>query len=96
MFQKDSIFELQKFLKERILKYSNDRDYPSLNGSSKLSPYIRSGQINVNKVWSNCYRLKNKNISVRKYLNELGWREFSHSLINYFPEMLKRKFKKRV
>ena len=25
----------------------------------------------------------------RKYINELGWREFSHSLINYFPQMLK-------
>ena len=24
-----------------------------------------------------------------KYVNELGWREFSHSLINYFPEFLK-------
>ena len=86
--EQESGIQLKKFLNERIHKYGNDRDYPSLNGSSKLSPYIRNGQINVNKIWSNCSKLK-KNISVRKYLNELGWREFSHSLINYFPEMLK-------
>ena len=92
--EKESDIQLKEFLSSRIKNYGNDRDYPSLNGSSKLSPYIRSGQINVNKVWSNCYRLKNKNISVRKYLNELGWREFSHSLINYFPEMLKGNLRK--
>ena len=92
--EKDSHNELQKFLKERILKYSNDRDFPSLNGSSKLSPYIRNGQLNVNKIWKSCSSIKNKNIGVRKYLNELGWREFSHSLINYFPEMLKGNLRK--
>ena len=92
--EKDSHNELQKFLKERILKYSNDRDFPSLNGSSKLSPYIRNGQLNVNEIWKSCSSIKNKNIGVRKYLNELGWREFSHSLINYFPEMLKGNLRK--
>ncbi|MDB0045923.1 FAD-binding domain-containing protein [Candidatus Pelagibacter sp.] len=30
----------------------------------------------------------------RKYINELGWREFSHSLINYFPQMLKGNLRK--
>ena len=92
--EEESVIQLNKFLRDRILKYSNDRDYPSLNGSSKLSPYIRNGQINVNKVWLSCSKLKNKNIGVRKYLNELGWREFSHSLINYFPEMLKGNLRK--
>ena len=38
----------------------------------------------------NARKLKIKGVGYRKYINELGWREFSHSLINYFPEMLKR------
>ena len=92
--EKESEVQLNKFVKDRIMKYGKDRDYPSLNGSSKLSPYIRNGHINVNKIWSTCYQLKNKNEGVRKYLNELGWREFSHSLINYFPEMLKANLRK--
>ena len=86
--EEESHVQLKHFLKERISKYGNDRDFPSLNGSSKLSPYIRNGQINVNTIWQKCSKV-NKNIGVRKYLNELGWREFSHSLINYFPQMLK-------
>ena len=27
-------------------------------------------------------------------MNEIGWREFSHSLINYFPQMLKGNLRK--
>ena len=92
--EEESHTQLKNFLNERILKYSNDRDFPSLNGSSKLSPYIRNGQINVNTVWQKCSKLKNKNIGIKKYLNELGWREFSHSLINYFPQMLKGNLRK--
>ena len=87
--EKESHTQLKEFIKNRIIKYGNDRDYPYLNGSSKLSPYIRNGQINVNHIWENCSKLKTRNIGIRKYLNELGWREFSHSLINYFPQMLK-------
>ena len=34
--------------------------------------------------------LKLKKMGYRKYINELGWREFSHSLINYFPTNAKR------
>ena len=92
--EKESHDQLRKFLEDRVFKYGRDRDFPSLNGSSKISPYLRNGLINVNTVWSQCSKLKNKNISVRKYLNELGWREFSHSLINYFPEMLKGNLRK--
>jgi deoxyribodipyrimidine photo-lyase len=33
-------------------------------------------------------------LGYRKYINELGWREFSHSLINYFPEFLKGNYRK--
>ena len=87
--EKESHTQLKEFIKNRIIKYGNDRDYPYLNGSSKLSPYIRNGQINVNHIWENCSKLKTRNIGIRKYMNELGWREFSHSLINYFPQMLK-------
>ena len=33
---------------------------------------------------------KNQKLSVRKFLAEISWREFNHSLINHFPHMLKK------
>ena len=92
--EKQSEKYLNEFVENRMLKYGVDRDYPAINGSSKLSPFIRNGQIHVSNIWDKCYKYKSKNISVKKYLNELGWREFSHSLINYFPEMLKGNLRK--
>ena len=37
---------------------------------------------------------KNKKKGSSKFLAEIGWREFNHSLINYFPHMLKEYSKK--
>ena len=85
---------LEEFINNRIDKYGVDRDYPSVNGSSKLSPYIRNGQIHVSAIYQKCSKGLKNNISIRKYINELGWREFSHSLINYFPQMLKGNLRK--
>ena len=85
---------LDNFVNKSILNYGVDRDFPSIKGTSLLSPYIRNGQINVGDIWQRCKKLKSKNVSVKKYTNEIGWREFSHSLINYFPQMLKGNLRK--
>ena len=85
---------LQNFITKKVKDYGTLRDYPSINGTSRLSPYIRSGQIHVSLIWRKCNEIKPKNIGIKKYVNEIGWREFSHSLINYFPEMLKGNLRK--
>ena len=85
---------LKDLLENKIKDYGTNRDIPSIEGTSKLSPYIKHGQIHVGSIWEKCNKLKSKGIGYRKYINELGWREFSHSLINYFPEFLKGNFRK--
>ena len=85
---------LKNLIENKIKDYGTARDFPSIEGTSKLSPYIKHGQIHVNTIWSKCKEMKSKGIGYRKYINELGWREFSHSLINYFPEFLKGNFRK--
>ena len=85
---------LKKLLENKIKDYGTARDIPSIDGTSRLSPYIKHGQIHVETIWKECNEIKTKNIGYRKYINELGWREFSHSLINYFPEFLKGNFRK--
>ena len=85
---------LKNFIQNKIKDYGTSRDIPSIEGTSKLSPYIKHGQIHVETIWKKCNEIKSKSIGYRKYINELGWREFSHSLINYFPEMLKGNLRK--
>jgi len=92
--ENDSKKILKDLLENKIQDYGTNRDIPSINGTSRLSPYLKFGQIHVNTIWKKCSELKSKGIGYRKYINELGWREFSHSLINYFPEFLKGNFRK--
>ena len=87
--------ELQHFIKDRIESYSEGRNFPNLTGTSKLSPYIKFGQIHVETIWSECRKKKPKTIGTSKFLAEIGWREFNHSLINYFPHMLKNNYSKK-
>jgi len=85
--------ELKNFIVKRIQNYSDLRNFPYLLGTSKLSPYIRHGQIHVETIWEECHKINNK--GVNKFLAEIGWREFNHSLINYFPHMLKGNYSKK-
>ena len=85
---------LQKLIKNKITDYGDTRDVPGIDGTSKLSPFLKFGQIHVETIWNKCGEVTNKGEGYRKYVNELGWREFSHSLINNFPEMLKGNLRK--
>ena len=79
---------LQDLIKNKMINYEDSRDIPSVDGTSKLSPFLKHGQIHVETIWNKCQNIKDKGKGYRKYINELGWREFSHSLINNFPEMI--------
>ena len=85
--------ELKKFINIGIDNYSEGRNFPSIEGTSKLSPYIKHGQIHVETIWEEC--VKNKKKGLEKFLAEIGWREFNHSLINHFPHMIKGNYSKK-
>jgi len=90
----EAIKQIKKFIKHELVDYGENRDIPGVKGTSKISPYLAFGQIHVETIWEECQAVQNKSRGYRKYINELGWREFSHSLINYFPEMLKGNLRK--
>ena len=92
--EEEAIKRLKFFLSNNLSEYGNSRDIPGIDGTSKVSPYLASGHIHVQTIWEECQKIKIKGNGYRKYINELGWREFSHSLINYFPEMLKGNLRK--
>ena len=91
--EENALKELKNFIVKRIQNYSDLRNFPYLLGTSKLSPYIKHGQIHVETIWEECNKIKN--LGVNKFLAEIGWREFNHSLINYFPHMLQGNYSKK-
>ncbi|MDC0472902.1 DNA photolyase family protein [Pelagibacteraceae bacterium] len=92
--EEEALSSIKNFIKKDLINYGDNRDIPGISGTSKISPYLAFGQIHVETIWEECQKTKTKGKGYRKYINELGWREFSHSLINYFPEMLTGNLKK--
>jgi len=91
--EEEALKILNNFIKNKITNYSEGRNFPNISGTSKLSPYIKFGQIHVETIWNEC--IKNKNIGTSKFLAEIGWREFNHSLINHFSHMIKKNYSKK-
>ena len=86
--------KIKNFNSEKINFYDKNRDFPTIEGTSKLSPHLAFGEISPKKIYDECTKIKNKKIGVKKFINEIGWREFAYHLINHFPVMLKKNLRK--
>jgi len=70
---------------EIIKHYKEQRDYPSIHGTSRLSVHLRFGTISIRELAT-----KAKELS-ETYLNELIWRDFYHMVLWHFPHVRKEK-----
>jgi deoxyribodipyrimidine photo-lyase len=84
---------LQAFVSGPIADYGADRDRMDRPGTSRLSADLKFGTVSVRTVWQAALAT-GQGESVRRYLNELLWREFSHHLLWEWPELLERPFRK--
>lgn len=80
--------KLQVFRQSAIEGYKEQRNIPSVVGTSRLSPHLHFGEISPNQVW---YSMKDAlpetHSDLDCYLSELGWREFSYYLLYHFPHI---------
>ena len=60
--EENALKELRLFIKNRIDDYSESRNYPNIKGTSKLSPFIKHGQIHVETIWEECLKIKKKGL----------------------------------
>lgn len=81
---------LEKFLEEGANHYAGGRDIPSKPYVSNLSPHLASGEISPRQIWhATKFAQANGGLSEKnadKFLSEVGWREFSYTLLYYNPE----------
>ena len=80
--------QLKKYISEKANNYSIGRDRPDKIFTSKLSPYLHFGEISVLEVYSTVNNEKKINPeNKKKFLAELGWRDFSYNLLFHYPDM---------
>lgn len=89
---------LNDFLKDGLQGYKEDRNRPDRQNVSRLSPYLHFGEISPRTVWHAIrQRMATENLETDgdHYLSELGWREFSHSLLYYNHDLPEQPLQKR-
>jgi deoxyribodipyrimidine photo-lyase len=85
---------LVKFLENKLTNYKEARDFPALESTSKLSPYLHFGMISPREIFNLAMKFPESKGKAH-FLSELGWREFSHHLIFYFPNLGKENYNKK-
>lgn len=77
---------LKAFIAEGLSDYKEGRNFPAQKNVSRLSPYLRFGQISPQQAW-HAAKEKENSKSQAHFLSELGWREFSYYLLHQFPKL---------
>jgi deoxyribodipyrimidine photo-lyase len=72
---------------ELLDKYSDQRNFPSVSGTSKLSVHLRFGTISIRSLATRAQQIS------ETFLNELIWRDFYQMIIYHFPHTIKSAFK---
>lgn len=88
--EKNAMKRLKYFIEDCLENYKVGRDFPAQESVSRLSPYLRFGEISPNQIWSMIqdigYDFATRE-NVQHFLKELGWREFSYNVLFYKPSM---------
>lgn len=82
---------LADFLDDGLSGYKDGRNVPAQNNVSRLSPHLHFGEISPNTAWHAAQGYGMAHHLERDmdcFLSELGWREFSHSLLYYNPTLV--------
>jgi deoxyribodipyrimidine photo-lyase len=70
-----------------IEKYAQTRDFPAVNGTSRLGIHLRFGTVSIRKLTQ--FARSHSEI----FLNELIWRNFYMDILWHFPHVASRSFK---
>ena len=72
--------QLADFMASGLEDYKEGRNFPAQRTVSRLSPYLQSGEISPHQVW-HAVRDAATDVNAQHFCSELGWREFSYSLL---------------
>ncbi len=85
---------LREFCRERVQDYQRLRDFPAVDGTSSLSPYLAIGVISPKQAVARLQLEAQETIyqegsGAAVWLSELIWREFYKHILVAFPNLIK-------
>jgi deoxyribodipyrimidine photo-lyase len=80
-------FPPKEIREDIIKKYHNVRDYPAIEGTTRLSVHLRFGTVSIRKLADAALKLN------EKWLDELIWREFYMMILFHYPRVVTGSFR---
>jgi len=91
--EKAALKRLEEFCDRAILEYEMQRNFPAVDGTSRLSAALKFGAIGIRTIWQatiNAYdnsQSDESDRSIQTWQQELAWREFYQHCMYFFPEL---------
>lgn len=79
-----------KFIEEDLPSYAQNRNFPALNATSKLSPYLRFGVFSPRIIYHSAIPF-----NAQQFILELLWREFAHHVMYFNQDLDKEELKSK-
>ena len=90
--QQAAYSRLEQFLSKSVATYPEYRDRPDHDGTSRLSMHLRFGTISVRECFRQALDVADREpsheVGVRRWLDELVWREFYNAILEENPRVL--------
>lgn len=80
-------FPSGEFDEQVISNYHHNRDYPYLEGTTRLGIHLRFGTVSIRQAVTKAFEMN------EVWLNELIWRDFYMMILWHFPKVTDRSFK---
>jgi deoxyribodipyrimidine photo-lyase len=90
--EKEAQRRLKRFIQKDLFDYDKYRDFPALQGTSQLSPYLSAGMISPRQCFlaafiANNHEIDTGNKGAITWMSELIWREFYKHLLVAIPRL---------
>jgi deoxyribodipyrimidine photo-lyase len=86
--RKNALSIIKKIKDGTFMDYDKRRDFPNLDATTKLSPYLKFGAISIREAFEACITKYGKTHGL---VRELLWREFYANIVNFMPHVLQGK-----
>lgn len=90
--EKAALRQLKHFIETNLFDYDKQRDFPDIEGTSKISPYLSTGMISPRSCFlaaltANHNEFDSGNKGASTWMSELVWREFYKHILAVTPRI---------
>ncbi len=88
---------MKRAIAGKIQNYAARRDFPSQDGTSRISQDLRLGLVSIRTVFAACLKARSAadpagTAGIDVFIKELAWREFYFAILHHFPNVLDEEF----